>query len=187
MFAEVLGGLIGEEASIALAGASATAVRVKPLQTGDDLDYWEHRLEQTVAEDSKITETDREALIRARRGQGLSTRVMEIESKCRITSVTNLIHLVASHCKPWRDSNNEERLNGENGLLLTPTIDHLFDRGFIGFEDSGALIISTVAHRPSLQRMGVETERLMNVGGFTAGQRKFLDFHRQAVLLKANR
>jgi hypothetical protein len=90
VFAEVLGGLIGEEASIALAGASATAVRVKPLQTGDDLDYWEHRLEQTVAEDSKITETDREALIRARRGQGLfKQRVMEIESKCRITGVTN--------------------------------------------------------------------------------------------------
>jgi hypothetical protein len=40
------------------------------------------------------------------------------------------------------------RLNGENGLLLTPSIDHLFDRGFISFEDSGKLIISPVAHRP---------------------------------------
>jgi putative restriction endonuclease len=63
--------------------------------------------------------------------------------------VTNPIHLVASHCKPWRDSSNEERINGENGLLLTPTIDHLFDRGFIGFEDNGTLILSPVAHRPS--------------------------------------
>lgn len=72
-----------------------------------------------------------------------------IESACRITSVSNPVHLVASHCKPWRDSTNEERLNGENGLLLTPSIDHLFDRGFIGFENNGALIISPVAHRPS--------------------------------------
>jgi hypothetical protein len=47
---------------------------------------------------------------------------------------------------------NEERLNGENGLLLTPSIDHLFDRGFIGYEDNGVLIISPVAHRPSLER-----------------------------------
>jgi len=39
-----------------------------------------------------------------------------------------------------RDSKDEERLNGENGLLLTPSIDHLFDRGFIGFEDNGTLI-----------------------------------------------
>jgi len=46
----------------------------------------------------------------------------------RITGVNNLNHLLASHCKPWRDSSNEERLNGENGLRLTPSIDHLFDR-----------------------------------------------------------
>jgi len=63
----------------------------------------------------------------------------------------------------------------------------LFDRGFIGFEDSGRLIISPVAHEPSLQRMGVETRQAVNVGGFTEGQRKFLDFHRDKVLLKAIR
>ena len=45
------------------------------------------------------------------------------------TTAANPIHLIASHCKPWRDSTNEKRLNGENGLLLTPSIDHLFDRG----------------------------------------------------------
>jgi putative restriction endonuclease len=101
--------------------------------------------------------------------------------------VDNPVHLVASHCKPWRDSNNEKRLDGENGLLLTPSIDHLFDRGFIGFEDSGTLIISPVAHKPSLARMGIETERIINVGGFTQGQRKFLDFHRNAVLPRVSR
>jgi len=96
-------------------------------------------------------------------------------------------HLIASHCKPWRDSTNEERLDGENGLLLTPSIDHLFDRGFIGFEDSGRLIISPVAHRPSLQKMGVDTEQAVNVGDFSAGQKTFLDYHRNFVLLKAAR
>jgi hypothetical protein len=88
------------------------------------------------------------------------------------------------HCKPWRDSTNEKRLDGENGLLLTPTIDHLFDRGFIGFEDSGQLIISPVAHRPSLNGMGIETERPVNVGGFTEAN---ADVHRNSVLLRANR
>jgi predicted restriction endonuclease len=105
----------------------------------------------------------------------------------RITGVDNPNHLLASHSKPWRDSSNEERLNGENGLLLTPSIDHLFDRGFIGFEDSGTLIISPVAHKPSLRRMGVETERTISVGGFTEGQRQFLEFHRNAVLLRVTR
>ena len=58
-------------------------------------------------------------------------------------------HLIASHVQPWRDSNNEERLDGENGLLLTPTVDHLFDKGFISFENTGQLIVSPVAD-PSL-------------------------------------
>jgi putative restriction endonuclease len=112
---------------------------------------------------------------------------MRIETSCRITGVDNPSHLLASHCKPWRDFSNEERLNGENGLLLTPTIDHLFDRGFIGFEDSGNLIISPVAHKASLQKMGVATDKRINVGTFTEGQRQFLDFHRNAVLPKVAR
>jgi putative restriction endonuclease len=86
------------------------------------------------------------------------------------------VHLVASHCKPWRNSTNEERLNGENGLLLTPSIDHLFDRGFIGFENNGELIISPVAHRPSLQRMGIEVTRTVTVGSFTSGQKQYPGF-----------
>jgi hypothetical protein len=119
--------------------------------TGDDLDVWEHRLEERVASDTSIRETDREAIIRARRGQGLfKLRVMLIERRCRITGVDNPIHLVASHGKPWRDSTNEERLNGENGLLLTPSIDHLFDRGFIGFEDSGRVSIPRQSRGPGV-------------------------------------
>jgi hypothetical protein len=113
---------------------------------------------------------------------------MQIEQRCRITGVSNPVHLIASHCKPWRDcDNHEERLNGENGLLLTPSIDHLFDRGFIGFEGNGSLIISPVAHRPSLERMGIEVRGPVNVGTFTAGQREFLEYHRDRVLLKAAR
>src|SRR5262249_45540440 len=142
-----------------------------------DLEMWEHHIESRIESDGEIPDTERGALIVARRGQGLfKQRVMEIEDKCRITGVMNPIHLRASHCKPWRDSTNEERLNGENGLLLTPTIDHLFDRGFISFEDSGDLIISSVAHVPSLNRMGVATDRIINVGVFTEGQKSFLDY-----------
>jgi putative restriction endonuclease len=188
-FASVLSGLIGEEASPLIEGSQAVpAVENGRLATGDDLDVWERRLEEQVESDESVSETDRQAIVRARRGQGLfKQRVMKIEARCRVTLVDNISHLLASHCKPWRDSSNEERLNGENGLLLTPSIDHLFDRGFIGFEDSGDLIISPVAHRPSLQKMGVETNRSINVGPFTEGQREFLDYHRNAVLLQMAR
>ena len=184
--ANVLMGLIGKEASILSAG-SPESLTPEPMQVGNaDLEIWEHHIEENIESDTRISDTDREALIVARRGQGLfKQRVMEIETQCRITGVTNPIHLRASHSKPWRDSNNDERLNGENGLLLTPTIDHLFDRGFISFEDSGVLIVSPVAHAPSLNRMGVETSRTVNVGTFTEGQKQFLDYHRESVLLQA--
>jgi hypothetical protein len=181
--AEMLMGLIGQE----VAALSLAAQAVKPVPA-DDLDYWEHKLELDIVGDTSVRETERLAIVRARVGQGLfKERVSMIETKCRITGVENPVHLVASHCKPWRDSSNEERLDGENGLLLTPSIDHLFDRGFIGFEDNGKLIISPVAHRPSLVRMGVETEQIVNVGSFSSGQKQFLDFHRNSVFLESRR
>ena len=181
--AEALMGLIGREvADIALLARGTKTV------PADDLDLWESRLEQELITDYSVRDTERQAIIRARSGQGLfKERVSRLESRCRITGVENPVHLVASHCKPWRDSINEHRLNGENGLLLTPSIDHLFDRGFIGFEDNGKLIISPVAHLPSLQRMGIDTTKIINVGGFTGGQKQFLDFHRSAVLLQSAR
>jgi putative restriction endonuclease len=111
--------------------------------------------------------------------------VQQIETRCRVTGVNRPEHLRASHCKPWRDSDNTERLNGENGLLLTPSIDHLFDRGFISFDGGGELLISPVAHAPSLGRMGVPVDRLLEVGAFSQGQRNFLEFHRDRVFLKA--
>ena len=181
--AEVLLGLIGGEVAPLIGAARG----VKPV-AADDIYLWERKIEQQVANDASVPETERTALIRARKGQGLfKERVSQIETKCRITGVQNPVHLVASHCKPWRDSTNEERLNGENGLLLTPSIDHLFDRGFIGFEDTGRLIVSPVAHLPSLKRMGIDTTEPVNVGAFTSGQKTFLDFHRNAVLLQALR
>lgn len=145
---------------------------------------WEDRIEAEIQRDA-IPETDRVALVLSRRGQGLyRAKVRDIERACRVTRVDNPEHLIASHCKPWRHATNEERLDGENGLLLTPTVDHLFDRGFISFEDSGRLIVSPVADRTSLDRMGIPREDFY-VGDFSSGQRHYLEFHRDAILLKS--
>jgi putative restriction endonuclease len=145
---------------------------------------WEQELTRRITENSSIPETEKTALILARRGQGIFKRnVKSLEVACRVTKVDREEHLRASHCKPWRDSSNEERLDGENGLLLTPSIDHLFDRGFISFEASGRLLISPVAHGESLRRMGVRVDEMQNVGSFTQGQRKYLEFHRERVFL----
>jgi hypothetical protein len=72
-------------------------------------------------------------------------------------------------------------------LLLTPGSDHLFDRAFIGFEGNGNVVVSPVADATALQAMGIETHRTMDVGSFNARQKRFLQFHREFVLLKSNR
>ena len=119
MLAEALVALIGPEA--AAVQESAEHADQGMTAANADLEIWEHHIESELDRDTSLPTTDREALITSRRGQGIfKERVMRIERRCRITGVENPAHLRASHCKPWRDSNNSELLDGENGLLLTP-------------------------------------------------------------------
>ena len=183
-FATVLMGLMGAEARAVVSGfRTASEPTIAPAI--GLLEWEEHELTQVRADDS-LSETDRLAVVLARRGQGLfKQRVMRIEQRCRITGVDRPEHLRASHCKPWRDAKNDERLDGENGLLLTPTMDHLFDRGFIGFEDTGKIIVSPIVHAESLRRMGLDSKNLPDMGTFSQGQRRYLEFHRENVLLRS--
>lgn len=176
--------LLGIEA---LAFARSEVVDKLIVAPSAEMVRWEEHLTKVIERDEHVPSTEKEALILARRGQGLfRRRVAEIESRCRVTGVDRPEHLRASHCKPWRDCDNGERLDGDNGLMLTPSIDHLFDRGFISFEGSGRLLVSPVAHRASLQKMGVEVDGERNVGRFSPGQAKFLEFHRDAVFLRSD-
>lgn len=95
-FAEALMGLIGAEVA-PLAAAARTALPI----VDDDLDMWEGKMEQEIVSNPMIRETERDAIILARRGQGrFRQEVALVEKRCRITGVENPIHLVASHCQP---------------------------------------------------------------------------------------
>jgi putative restriction endonuclease len=180
--AEVLIGLIGQE----VAPIARSAAQAKPVST-DDLDSWERKIEQGVAADPSIPETERLAIIRARKGQGLfKERVAKIESKCRITGVENPVHLVASHCKPWRDATNEERLNGENGLLLTASIISL-TAALSGLKTTEASSFrrSHIVHHFN-EWVLIRQPLSMSVYSPMA-KKQFLDFHREAVLFQSNR
>ena len=178
--------LLGRDAREIIAGNRASDEEDALGKVPPTLEY-EDRLAAHIAADEDIPETEKKSIIVARRGQGkFKQNVRQIESRCRITGVDKIEHLIASHCKPWRDcTNNRERLDGENGLLLTPSIDHLFDRGFISFEGDGRMLVSPVAHGESLERMGVPTGSTTNVGSFTSGQKQYLEYHRDAVFLQS--
>lgn len=185
--ASALFNLIGPEAS----RASEIGQRINQSEQDSpapelDIEEWERRVEQEIIVDPAVRDTERTALVQARRGQGIfRDNVRVIERACRITKVERQEHLIASHIRPWRDSGNEARLDGENGLLLTPTVDHLFDKGFISFEDDGRLIVSPVTDPVSLRRMGIDHAAGINAGAFSQGQRHYLDFHRENVLRMA--
>jgi hypothetical protein len=186
--AAALFAILGREANQVAEVAQQVEVVERASPSPDsDLEEWERRVEVEISQDGTIPDTERRALLLARRGQGrFRANVRLVEKSCRVTKVDRLEHLIASHAKPWRDSSNVERLDGENGLLLTPTIDHLFDKGFISFEDNGRLIVSRVADISSLSKMGIESEKPVNVGVFSEGQRRYLEFHRENVLRVAN-
>ena len=185
--ASTLFALIGAEAHrVADAGQEVSRIERDSPAPERDIEEWERREEVAIAADPAIRETEKAALVLARRGQGVfRDNVRSIEHACRITKVERMEHLIASHIQPWRDSGKEQRLDGENGLLLTPTVDHLFDKGFISFENTGGLIVSPVADPVSLKRMGIDCNASVNVGAFSQGQRQYLEFHRENVLRMA--
>ena len=183
-FALVLADLVSTE----LGAIARHELVAEPLVTkaAPELLMWEEHLRKQIEADVALAPTEKEALVLARRGQGrFRENVLELERECRITHVDRPEHLRASHIKPWRDCTNAERLDGRNGLMLTPSIDHLFDRGFISFESAGKLLISPVAHRASLEKMGVRTDSVVHAGAFAREQGTFLEYHRDAVFLRS--
>lgn len=118
--------------------------------------------------------------IKARRGQGVFRHNLElIEKSCRVTGLRDLQHLRASHIKPWRKSSDLEKVDGNNGLLLSPHVDHLFDRGWIKFQDDGTLVPSPRLDLIVLQSWRIEPDR--DLRPFIAQQIDYLEYHRESV------
>lgn len=105
----------------------------------------------------ELTETERSALVKSRIGQGIfKKRLMaKYDSRCIITGIDEKRLLIASHVKPWAVCSNSDRLSVENGLLLTPTFDRLFDRGLITFSDSGRIYFSSQLNNSVIKKLHV--------------------------------
>lgn len=137
---------------------------------------------QEVLSDPSVQITAKQQLVNARIGQGLfRSRVELIEPCCRVTGVTDRRFLRASHIKPWADSDNRERLDGHNGLLLAPHADHLFDKGFICFANDGSLIVSRSLPESVLSAWKVSSAVIAKP--LLPGQQVYMEHHRRKVFL----
>ena len=95
-----------------------------------------------ISDESVITSSIAEVITRV--GQERFRKdLIDYWKGCSLTGCDMVSILRASHIKPWKDSNNIERLDVYNGLLLLPTLDALFDEGFISFSDTGTILISS--------------------------------------------
>ncbi len=187
VFNTVVAGAAHDEVQLARGGANSLTFQVVREQLED-------AVERVISQDQSLDSTVRKAVIDARRGQGrFRSNVESNERACRLTGVTNPSLLIASHIRPWRSCESaSERLDGMNGLLLTPDADLLFDRGFITFLDDGEPRVSHRFDHEDLRRLGLgdlawcqfglsEAPMTWNTNAFAPQQRKYLQYHRDNV------
>lgn len=102
--------------------------------------------------------------------------------KCPITGIDDNRLLIASHIKPWIHSNNEERVNVKNGILLSPLFDKLFDKGIglITFTLDKKILISNKLSKENIVRLNiVPNQKIYDLD--TSGREEYLEYHRKYI------
>ncbi|WP_299149815.1 HNH endonuclease signature motif containing protein [uncultured Dokdonia sp.] len=125
--------------------------------------------------------TSRKGLVTSRVGQGEYRRkiLKRWNNQCAITKSNLTEVLIASHIIPWRESNNEERLDVDNGILLSPIYDALFDKYYISFKNNGEIILSNVYPKEDYIKLGIMgTEKILNL---SVGNKNYLERHREKL------
>ena len=145
----------------------------------------DEEIKRTIASYDSLNTTERTALVKARVGQGVFKErlLKKYNSSCIMTGISSPKLLIASHIKPWAVSNNEERLSGENGLLLSPTYDKLFDYGLITFSDSGSLIISSQLPKSDIDKLHISNHNIYELKASSIMLRN-LEYHRDIIFVK---
>jgi len=134
----------------------------------------------SILQDKSVGETEKATLIVARVGQGKFRKgLIDYWSGCAVTGFPDTRFLVASHIKPWKNSENPERLDTFNGLLLLPNIDKAFDLGYVSFKQQGKIILS-----PELECADVLGINAAMSVQLDEGHQEYMAFHRNEVFKK---
>lgn len=133
--------------------------------------------------ESELTDTEREALIKARIGQGdYRNDLLAYWGGCAVTDCTIPALLRASHIKPWRAASAAERLDPYNGLLLTPNLDLAFDQGLISFDDHGQILLGSDLDPDSARALNLHSH--LRLRQIEARHQGYLAWHRDNLFRK---
>ena len=158
--------------------------RMFRIATSDEIAKPEE-VQKAIPGYANLNETERIAIVKSRVGQGLfRKRLLEkYDGTCIITGVTVKKLLVASHIKPWAVSNNEERISEENGLLLSPTYDKLFDFGLITFTNQGKIFVSSQLSSEEKAKLYISSDITYDLK-LSSKMKENLDYHRDIIFVK---
>lgn len=127
--------------------------------------------------------TERDAVIKARIGQGpFRDNLISYWGACAVTGLSISELLIASHSKPWRSSNNQERLDVYNGLLLSPNLDKAFDKGFITFGADKKIIFSSTLKKKEADSIGIYND--MGLKRLEKQHLPYLKWHNENIFKK---
>ena len=117
-------------------------------------------IQEDATKNTSLDDTTRKAIVDARIGQGVWRKGLlhRWSSQCAASGLDVPELLKASHIKPWRDSNNHERLDIGNGLLLNASYDAAFDAGLISFSPEGNILVAPMMTLDRLRASGIECE-----------------------------
>lgn len=140
---------------------------------------------EKIEQNTEISTKKKEQLIQARIGQGeYRKKLLEDCMFCPITEVNDERLLVASHIKPWAKSNDKEKIDPNNGFMLTPTYDKLFDRGFISFDDNKNMLVSPWISPMNQKRLNIYEGRKIPRLQLNDKRKEYLAYHRENVFKK---
>ena len=156
------------------------------IDTAEQEDVLKAQLDNSVDEIDKEIETkqlqgeEREALIKVRVNQSAFRKLlMRRYTHCCLCDVDDESLLVASHIKPWAKSSHAEKVDVNNGLLLCPNHDKLFDRGYISFDNGGHIVISDELSKNCAISMNIKNDMQIELSNDNI---KYMEYHRNNVL-----
>ena len=136
-----------------------------------------------IDDTGKLTGSEKEIVSKVRINQSYFRRIMleKHGGKCCLCGVNNEDFLIASHIKPWSVSDENEKLNEFNGLLLCPNHDKLFDKGFISFDNNGNILISNKLDKTNRMFLNIGEQMKIDVN---ADNIEFIEYHRKNIFKK---
>lgn len=122
------------------------------------------------------TNPEESVISKVGKGVYLKRIIHRWQYKCAVTGFNNLNLLVASNIEPWPEDDQPERQDIDNGILLSPIYDTLFEQHLISFKDSGKIILSNKIEKPAFQQLGVSGKE--SIKGLNDYNKIYLDKHR---------